>query len=211
MSISVIAGVPGAGKTAVLTAIARDLLEEDKVDVYSNYKIFIKSPRLKFWRKVGDLLKIEKGVILMDEIHIYLNSRFYGKMSVDMQYKLAQHRKEGLHIVGTVQNMARVEITMRELVTNYYECKKIIPIPYFGVVYRIAEFKVDEWNKKENKDRKALRVKYYMGWQRDDEKPLKLPKNIKGAYELYDTLGKIELPEDSNVKGGDTMQSSERG
>lgn len=205
MSISVITGVPGAGKTAVLTAIARDLLEKDEVDVYSNYKIFYKSKRLKFWRLLDDLLKITKGVILMDEIQIYLNSRFYAKMSIDMQYKLQQHRKEGLHIVGTVQNMARIDVTMRELVTNYYECRKVIRIPFFGMLYKIVEFNVMEWDVRENENRKSIRVKFYLGSEREGERPIDLPRNIKNVYGMYDTLAKIDLPEDSNVKSGDTM------
>jgi len=211
MSISVITGVPGAGKTAVLTAIARDLIKKGDVDVYSNYKIFYKSERLKFWRKMDDLLKITQGVILMDEIQIYLNSRFYAKMSIDMQYKLQQHRKEGLHIVGTVQKMSRIDVTMRELVTNYYECGKVLRLPFFGMLYRITEYDPDDWDVRKTDMsgkpivRKAIRIKYYWGSERKEERPLELPRNIKDVYGMYDTLGKIELPEDSNVRKGDTM------
>lgn len=94
---------------------------------------------------------------------------------------------------------------MRELVTNYYECRKILKFPMFGVLYSISEYRPTEYD---DENRKAVRRKYYWGRERDEEKPMSLPKNVKRAYGRYDTNREIEIPEDATVSQDETMSSA---
>jgi hypothetical protein len=54
---------------------------------------------------------INKGVIFMDEGHIWVNSREYTELSPEFHYKVAQHRKDGLDIYIISQHEARIDIS----------------------------------------------------------------------------------------------------
>lgn len=149
--INIIVGKPGTGKTYYLVAKAVKMLNKNR-DVYSNFFIDIdkleKLGRLKkvhgkltFWKSAHDLIDIKQGVILMDECQIYFNSRQWKDLPESLQYKLQQHRKQGLDIWGAVQNLKRVEIVLRELVNWVYETKKI-----FGI-FIIKSYDPDDINK----------------------------------------------------------------
>lgn len=89
-------------------------------------KIWIPKTNLKYWKKLEDLYDLEKGIIAMDEAHVYLNSRRWKDMPEEFERKLAQHGKDGLHIVGTVQSLRRLDTVMRELV-DYWFMYRVFP------------------------------------------------------------------------------------
>jgi len=123
--IEIYTGLPGSGKTYVMT---RRILEalKNKRHVYCNYKIFSDSEYLHQWNSTEDIEKISNGLIAIDEVQIYFNSRKWGDLSETIQYKLQQHRKDGLDIIGTTQHESRVDIVMRQLVSKFYQCSKLI-------------------------------------------------------------------------------------
>jgi len=170
MSIHILTGKPGTGKTARLTAIGFSFLEKG-VDVYSNYKLNYSGKNLHYYKSIEDILHIRKGIILMDEAQIYFNSRKWDRLPESWQYKLQQHRKQGLHIYGTVQNIKRLDTLMRELVSNYYECTKI-----FNLVL-VREYDISESEKKQN--RTLFWTTYFF-----------ITKKIKNSY---DTLEEIKF------------------
>lgn len=130
--INIIVGLPGSGKTYVLTKKALQYVEKG-YKIYTNYPLNLtkESPfypykkKIHFWHTIEDLIKIENGIILMDEAQIFFNSRAWADLDPRMQYKLQQHRKDGLDIWGTVQSETRLDSVMRELVSYYYKCGKM--------------------------------------------------------------------------------------
>jgi len=139
MSIVLHTGRPGTGKTYNLTKDVLKALDNGEV-VYANYnidwegfkgkkwswkrfrKIDVEYPKsnLRYWNKLTDLFEVENGIIAMDEAHIYMRSRNWDKLPEEMERKLAQHRKDGLHIWGTVQAVQRIDTIFRELVDFWY-------------------------------------------------------------------------------------------
>lgn len=146
MAIHVLTGKPGEGKTYILTKKALEFLDEGR-EVWTNYFIKAKSQNLHFYTKLDELINIENGVILMDEGHIYFNSRNWENLDERFQYKLQQHRKDGLDIWATAQNIKRLDVVVRELVSNYYECKKVFALEIrnhlFGLFIK-REFAVED-------------------------------------------------------------------
>ena len=128
MAIHILTGRPGTGKTYILTAKALEFLKKGR-NVWINYFIDTKGLDLKgklnFYTKISDIVKVKEGIILMDEAQIYFNSRNWEVLDERLQYKLQQHRHQGLDIWGTVQNIKRLDVIMRELVSNYYECHRL--------------------------------------------------------------------------------------
>jgi zona occludens toxin (predicted ATPase) len=153
MAIHIYTGRPGTGKTYVLIRKALEALKKHR-HVYCYYQLQIKtdSPYLHYWKSFSELLHVQNGIILLDEAQIWFNSRKWERLPDDWQYKLQQHRKDSLTILGTVQNIKRLDTIVRELVSNYYECKKIFRL------IMVREFDISEADKIR---RKPLWVWFY--------------------------------------------------
>lgn len=188
MSIVLHTGRPGTGKTYSLTKELLKALHQGE-KVYANYKInwygelvkkfnwkkfkfeWIEIPKenLQYWNKLSDLFDVDNGIIAMDEAHIYMRSRNWEKLPEEMERKLSQHRKDGLHIWGTVQAIGRIDVIFRELVDYWY-------------VYENNFFWFTRWE-----------------FDIDQDKNKKFPLSKrwifkrKFVYDMYDTLGKVEV------------------
>jgi len=148
MSITAYSGRPGAGKTYSAVKEIKKLLSqgfkvwsniwidwdgyEEKKTIWKKVlmKIGLKKKwkrygkeNLKYWKKLEDLWELESGIIFMDEAHVYINARRWKDMPEEMERKLAQHRKDGLHIICTVQSVNRLDTIFRELIDYWYVCQ----------------------------------------------------------------------------------------
>jgi len=197
MSINLLTGLPGSGKTTALVAIALQALDE-KQNVYTHFHIDTPSAKLHQWRGLDELANLVDGLIILDEAQVWFNSRKWKDLPDVLQYKLQQHRKQGLHIWATCQNIARLDTVMRELVSNFYVCRRVFVIPFFRprnkksvryALYNIREYEPEEAQKKE---RRKLQSRWYIGLVREDELPSRLPASITSAYGRYDTLRTVE-------------------
>lgn len=155
MSIALYTGRPGTGKTYF--AVNDVIKKLDKgFKVYSNIKLKWDNPKgypdynLKYWKKLSDLYDLQEGIIFIDEAHVYMNSRRWKGLGEDMERKLAQHRKDGLHIIGTVQNVNRVDVIFRELIDFWYVCEK-----FFSFIIA-TEFDIDDDKQKKYPLRKKF-------------------------------------------------------
>jgi len=187
-------GRPGTGKTYNLTYDVLKALRKGFI-IHSNYKINWNGYRekrtwwrkilrliglkkrwndygkenLRYWVRLEDLYNVEDGIIVMDEAHVYMNARRWKDLPEGMERKLAQHRKDGLHIWGTVQSVNRLDTIIRELIDYWY-------------VYQNGIFWFTRWE-----------------FNIDDDKQKKYPLTRrwrlkkKKIYEMYDTLEKIEI------------------
>jgi len=188
MSIILHTGRPGTGKTYNLTKEVLKALHKGR-KVYANYKIFwngelvrvwnwrkfrlewkeIPPENLKYWDKLSDLFEVEEGIIVMDEAHIYMRSRNWEKLPEQMERKLSQHRKDGLHIWGTVQAIGRIDVIFRELVDFWY----VYTDGFFW--FTRYEFDIDQ-----DKTKKFVLTKKWI-------------IKSKKVYEKYNTLEKITV------------------
>jgi len=200
LSITLHTGNPRTGKTYGMHKQVLKCLNEGFV-VHANYKIFwdghttkkwnwktfkfekIHYPKenLKTWKHLEDLFEIKSGIIAMDEAHVYINSRRWMTMPEEFEKKLAQHGKEGLHIIGTVQNLRRLDTVMRELI-DYWYLYKVWPAP-----------PRHPWKK----HRPRIFIRYNVLMETDISprrvsKPPKLYLFSKKIASTYDSFGKIE-------------------
>lgn len=149
--------------------------------VLANYKIKEKG-ELYYWKKIEDLQRMVHEdseimiraretdvpvIIAMDEAHVYFNSRKWKDLDEDLLRLLAQHRKSGLHIEGTVQHVNRLDVVMRELIDFWYTYDN-----------RMGHFVRWEFDIDQDKQKKYPLSKRWI---------LKRKK----VYESYDTLEKI--------------------
>lgn len=147
MAITVYSGRPGTGKTyAAVRTLKKDYLDKGH-DVYSNIKLNYdlgdNAGNIYYWGSLDDFVNItgdrdSKTVIFMDEIHMYLGSRNWKKLPRSVIWKLSQHRKFGLDILATVQNIKRIDTAFRELIHYWWECEL-----YFNKIIVMDEWDID--------------------------------------------------------------------
>jgi len=198
--ITAIVGKPGSGKSLQLVRIAQATLRKGR-DVYSNVlmdenKMNLGKKvrgRLYRWKDISEFKYIYNGVILMDEVGAYFDSRSYAKFPEDVRVKFQQYRKDGLDIFYTVQAYSRADLIIRQLTNFVQECHNI-----FGIFW-VTEFYPEEYEKPLGIPRKGRGTFAYFG--------------TKKLYSIYDTKQSINrrdkipyvfpLMKDILMKGGD--------
>lgn len=132
MAIKIWTGMPGSGKTY---AMVEDLYYESTrgrqcyVNFPVNKKLFPGADNIHEWYDQDDFLKIRKGIIYCDEMHIWFDSRMWSNLSPMARYRFALHRHFAIHIRGTTQSIGRVDTVVRELVDYEYRCEMFIQLP----------------------------------------------------------------------------------
>lgn len=146
--INIYVGKPGMGKTYALVRLAYKLINEGR-NIHSNFYIDFSSMSLKeghgnlyFWKTIDEIVPIREGEILIDECQIYMNSRDWKSLPKAVQYKLQQHRKQGLNIHGAVQNVRRIDSVARELVNSIFQVSK-----HLGGLFIAREYDIEDIDK----------------------------------------------------------------
>ncbi len=118
---------------------------------------------------------INKGVIIMDEGHIWVNSREYTDLPPEFHYKVAQHRKDGLDIYIISQHEARIDKVIRELVNDVINLHKFPDGPRSGFFFWWNIYDIGQLDKE---DKKSHGFKLFLP-----------PRKF---YKCYDTFFKFE-------------------
>lgn len=123
--IHLVMGRQGSGKTLFMVKKAYETFLRGGT-VYSNIK-------LKFPYKpinIKDIIecKLEDGIVVWDEVHIYLSSRrSMSKASrLICDGFLSMVRKKNLEVYGSTQLLRKVDVRFREEADFYYSCHKFI-------------------------------------------------------------------------------------
>lgn len=134
MSIHAYFGVPGVGKTTMLTAIAQKELKK-KAKGTSPYEHictnFYCSGCERF--NVSDLgkYKFENSLLLIDEITLDVDSRDYKQFSVGLKEFFILHRHLHNTIIYFCQDYSRVDKTIRDMTSDLWYLKRSV-LPFFG-------------------------------------------------------------------------------
>jgi len=134
------------------------------------------SENLKYWKSLRDISVVEDGYIFMDEAHVYMNARRWKGMSEEMERKLAQHRKDGLHMIVTVQSVNRLDVVFRELIDFWYVYENNV------LWFTRWEFSIDDDKAK----RFPLSKRFFI--------------KRKKIYQRYDTLEKVWITDEEKNK-----------
>ena len=123
--INIITGKPGQLKSAWLAYYVQKFLKEGN-EVWSYELTRFNDPRVKYFKSIFEIRAMKNCVLILDEAQMWFNSRNWDKLDSSLQFSFQQHRHYGMDIWGSVQNVRRLDVIVRELVANYYETTKII-------------------------------------------------------------------------------------
>lgn len=162
LKINVCCGLTGSGKTTWLSNRGLWLLEDNKRThkkypelpkrmLVSNIRfadwVHEKYPdQIVYWSDMIELETMRNCDVLWDELAVELDSTQYALTPLSFKRWLQQHRKYGIAIYGTVQDLPMLDISMRRLLHNVRYARKMagtrdisagMPTPSFiwGVVW----------------------------------------------------------------------------
>lgn len=147
MSIRMVIGLPGAGKTQLTVHWLRKVLRRNKKwrsrtktrlcpegitrKVYVNFDL--KPKYLERWKDFivryedpEELTKIEDADIFIDEVARYFDGRDWEKLSFDLRAFLQEHDKVGCDIYANTQTPRSVDVAFRRLCERVWRISKII-------------------------------------------------------------------------------------
>lgn len=123
----IVEGKPGEGKTRYLAWRAIKAMREGYV-VASNFMVRdrltgAQSIPIRNWIDVLRLTveAVEQNiaiVFVIDELHLWADSRSFAKTPLWWRALMAQHRHYGIGILGSAQSLTRVELVLREIVST---------------------------------------------------------------------------------------------
>lgn len=160
--IEAFTGLPGAGKTYRMTELAlREMRKGRKV--FANYPL----EGAERYRQFSDIFDISNGLVLIDEAGLIAPSSHWQKIPYEYLSQWRQHRKNGLDIWYTAQDLYDVATALRRVTQFCTEVERYGKWVYWRT-----------WNPR-NKSR--------YGWG--------LTRIRRSVYEKYNTFYEIEKPE----------------
>lgn len=155
--ISGIFGLPGAGKSLFLGALADRALQGKplkvknlKLGAFRSYKhVYTNFPfrgalKLDF-DKLGNVL-IEDSLILVDEIMMFCDSRNFQNFGDNLKFFFSQHRKYGIDLIYCSQAYDDVDKKIRNLTDSYYYVCRWLPgisvVKPIKAYFRVSEGKI---------------------------------------------------------------------
>lgn len=142
-------GIPGSGKSYALVLKALEALAAPRPrPVYANFGLIrenvyhylrirkglphreavLRTDLIREIRDYPDLLNVHDGVLLFDEAHMWLPSRQFDLIPVEVIAFWSQHRKVGVDVYLATQRYGSVDAIVRELVAFVYWAR---PAPFW--------------------------------------------------------------------------------
>lgn len=139
MTISIVTGLPGFGKTLKLAEFGYKANVSGKM-VYSNFKMQ-NLPNPELYMHYNDPLevlgKVDNALILMSEVGILLDSHKIWDLPHEVWDELRQHRKDGVNIICDAQSMDDTASKFRRLIQFQYHIYMKMTLPSItGIGYR---------------------------------------------------------------------------
>lgn len=138
MAVKLFFGLPGCGKTTLLTALALDAVKKGKYrNVYSNVPLKIFGVTYIKNECIGKYI-LEDALILIDEATLYADNRNHKEFSVGQITYFLEHRHFNVDIVLFTQQWDGVDRKIRVITDRvYYVYKGLLLGHWFTRYYRI--------------------------------------------------------------------------
>jgi len=122
-------GKMGSGKTLIMSILGY-LFQPFDIPVYSNYDLERSLPV----RDIDSLLKINNGIICLDEFWITMDARSW-KDNIFLTRWINQTRKKNLLVFYTIQSFRQIDIRVRHGTDLLIFCEKLSNVPYFRYTF----------------------------------------------------------------------------
>lgn len=137
MSIYVVTGEPGAGKSALGYVLAGKHCKNDKRQVLATYDMDWYNVKTTQW---AEMARAENAVCIVDESASLWHARSYSeKGRVNELEKFREHRKDGLTLYLIVQDFATLDTNIREMTRFVWHVKRLFGPDFYENATKFEE------------------------------------------------------------------------
>lgn len=136
MSVTLLLGAPGYGKSTYLASIVKKSKKKG-LNIYSN--VYIEGAKMLDLKNDLNFYRMENGIVLVDEAGAEWDNRDWKNFSDRNKRFFQMHRHYNLDIVVSCQNYEDVDAKIKRLTTRILVCKKSILYPYLIKVKSITQ------------------------------------------------------------------------
>lgn len=184
MSLKLLTGFKGHGKTVLLTKFLHDDYRKGR-DIYSNYGLTFPHKKIDIGWMLEHPDQMVDASIGIDEAQTYFDCRCSGtKRNRVFSYLMLQSRKRGVDIYFTSQQFENVDIRIRRNIDYLYEC----------TAYIIEDKRLRKANVQEIEAEKIDRVVITL-FNYTNNKRQRFVFNPKKYFPLYDTNEFVDIIE----------------
>ncbi len=126
MTIEAFIGLPGMGKTYLMTRLALKQMSKG-IPVYANYPL----EGAERWSQVEELFSIKEACILIDEAGLVAPAGFWQRIPFDVMAHWRQHRHKRINVWYTAQDLQDIAVPLRRVTQFVNEVKKFGPLIYW--------------------------------------------------------------------------------
>lgn len=119
MTIEAFTGLPGQGKTYNMVKKAYKQHNKGR-KVYANFDCNF----AEYFKELSDITHVRDALILLDEAGIYLPAQAWNKIPFNFMRQIRQHRKGGLDLWYTAQDMSDVATALRRVTQFQHDFNK---------------------------------------------------------------------------------------
>ena len=182
-----IVGLPGAGKTLLVSKLGIQSMKKGK-KVYSNYGL------IDSWKLDFNLLPgVRNAMVALDEAASLADSRDFMKFPASAKLILQQNRKKGIDLYYTTQCVGAVEKTFRYLTEDVWLVNNM-----FGRIFMARKYRIRDFDSDGNIKEKSKAFSWKIWW---------LGKKLRESYDTNQIIDNDELLKDYEQKlADDTYQ-----
>lgn len=191
MSIRLYFGLPGSGKTTLMTAHALKYSKKHNFNVYCNVPLNIPSV-IPIQNDMIGKFNLHDGVILIDEATLFADSRKFASFSEDLVKLFCMHRHFKVDFECYLQDYSRTDKTIRMLADKVFWIRKL------GGITMSVEIPMDVFiPKKEISDENGTAGEIVNGYYRPMIWSYLTCEKIirKKYYPYFDSFSTYYLPE----------------
>lgn len=185
--IIVITGLTGSGKTLLATRLMR---KEWKLGakIFVNYQVAFdaENTNINRWHQLDELYHLNNGLIGIDEGQKLFDARRWASLPVSFAEKIAQHRKHHIDIITTTQDLAHIDVRIRQNIHTLYHCFSLFRYPQNDRVKPIFQLiKIIRKARTINADSERI------NWQKDGRQKFMFVSRFwtKEYYNTYADIG----------------------
>jgi len=128
--IIVITGLAGSGKTWLMS---RMLKKEWKAgtNIHANYKLYFSDDgsRVFRWHALDETYNLTDGIISIDDGQRLFEARRWASLPIGFLEKISLHRHDKLDIITTTQDLAHIDLRIRQNIHELINIKSIFRLP----------------------------------------------------------------------------------
>lgn len=122
-------GMPGAGKTYLVSRRALKAIRRGKKEVWANFAL----KGAHRFRQFPELYAVRNALVVLDEAGLMMAAAFWKAIPFEVLALMREHRHDGLDVIYTAQSIKDVATALRRVTQYVHFVSRLGPLVYWQV------------------------------------------------------------------------------